>query len=301
MLPHSASFETEVADRTRFSAGLRLERRTSDYNDTDGLVAGPSESLWGGELSVVHDFNGDVSGYVTASRGYKAGGFNLGLVPDNWRNFDMEALWTLETGIKSRFDNGLIFNASVFHMWREDQQVRASFQLVPNDPASFGFATINVDGAKNYGLETDLAWQVTDSVNIYFNAGLLYGGFPSSNTEFPWLDGRDQAHAPQHTLAAGVAWQNPYGFFARVDATAKDEFYFDVSHNQKSESFGLVNARVGFENDDWRVSLWGRNLSDKYYAVRGFYFGNEPPDFPATLYTRAGDPRHIGVTIERRF
>ena len=63
----------------------------------------------------------------------------------------------------------------------------------------------------------------------------------------------------------------------------------------------LLNARVGYENDAWRVHLWGRNLTDEYYAVRGFYFGNEPPDFPATLYTRAGDRRHVGLTIERRF
>jgi iron complex outermembrane receptor protein len=32
--------------------------------------------------------------------------------------------------------------------------------------------------------------------------------------------------------------------------------------------------------------------------VRGFYFGNEPPDFPAALYTRLGDPRHYGITVK---
>ena len=31
--------------------------------------------------------------------------------------------------------------------------------------------------------------------------------------------------------------------------------------------------------------------------LRGFYFGNEPPDFPPTLYTRLGDPRHYGITV----
>ena len=64
---------------------------------------------------------------------------------------------------------------------------------------------------------------------------------------------------------------------------------------------GLVNARVGYEKDNWSVQFWTRNLFDRYYAVRGFYFGNEPPDFPATLYTRAGDPRQLGVTFDLRF
>jgi outer membrane receptor protein involved in Fe transport len=86
-----------------------------------------------------------------------------------------------------------------------------------------------------------------------------------------------------------------------LDIAAKDEFYFDVSHDQKSQPYELVNARVGLERDEWSVRLWARNLLDKEYAVRGFYFGNEPPDFPDTLYTRLGDPRQVGVTFDKRF
>jgi iron complex outermembrane receptor protein len=47
--------------------------------------------------------------------------------------------------------------------------------------------------------------------------------------------------------------------------------------------------------------VWVRNLFDRQYAVRGFYFGNEPPDFPSKLYTRAGDPRQLGVTFDISF
>ena len=295
-------FNTDLADATRLTAGLRVERRTSDYSDTDGFAAGPTDTLWGGELSISHDVNADVTGFVALSRGFKAGGFNLGIVPDEWRFFGDESMWTIESGIKSTLRDGtLALNASLFHSWREDQQARASFQLVPNDPASFGFATINIDGGRTWGAEADLDWQVTESVQLYASAGLLMGGFPNNVEQLPFLGGRDQAHAPRYTLAAGVAWRGESGFFARLDATARDEFYFDVSHNEKSEAYALLNARVGYENDDWRVHVWGRNLADEYYAVRGFYFGNEPPDFPATLYTRAGDRRHVGLTIERRF
>ena len=91
------------------------------------------------------------------------------------------------------------------------------------------------------------------------------------------------------------------GWFARIDVSGKDAFYFDVSHNQRSWSYELVNARLGFDADNWSATLWVRNMFDEEYAVRGFYFGNEPPDFPATLYTRLGDPRQIGITFEKRF
>lgn len=297
-----AQFDHEWGDATRVSAGLRVEHRTTDYSDTDGLSANPSNSFWGGELSISHDFGNEATGYITLSRGYKAGGFNLGPVPENWRYFDPEAMWTLETGIKSiLMDGALSFDASLFHSWREDQQVRASFQLVPNDPASFGFATINIDGGRTWGAEADLRWNFGEFSEIYASLGLLYGGFPASVEEFPWLENRDQAHAPRYSAAAGIVLRNARGLFLRLDASALDEFYFDVSHNQKSQAYGLLHARAGYEGDNWIVQVWARNLADRNYAVRGFYFGNEPPDFPATLYTRLGDPRQVGVTLERRF
>lgn len=297
-----AQYDRSFGDAARLSAGLRIERRTTDYSDSDGFSASPSDLLWGGDLSLSHDLGTDITGFVALSRGYKAGGFNLGVVPDNWRYFDAEAMWTIETGIKSSLlGDALQLNASVFHSWREDQQVRASFQLVPNDPASFGFATINIDGGRTYGAETDLRWRAADDLEVYASVGLLRGGFPDSVAEFPWLGGRDQAHAPRYTLATGIVYRTTNGFFARLDATARDAFYFDVSHDQKSKPYELLHARVGYESEDWVVRLWGRNLADTDYAVRGFYFGNEPPDFPATLYTRLGDPRQVGVTIERRF
>jgi outer membrane receptor protein involved in Fe transport len=297
-----AQFNTDIGDATRVTAGLRIERRSADYDDTDGFSASLTDTLWGGELSLGRDVSETVTAYSAVSRGYKAGGFNLGVVPDNWRFFGDEAMWTVEAGIKSAWlDSALTLNASLFHAWREDQQVRASFQLVPNDPASFGFATVNVDGARTWGAEADLKWRPAESIEIYASAGLLFGGFPGSVEQFPWLAGRDQAHAPRYTFAGGIAWRGERGFFARVDATARDEFYFDVSHNEASDSHVLVHVRLGYEDENWRVHLWGRNLTDEIYAVRGFFFGNEPPDFPATLYTRAGDPRHVGLSIERRF
>jgi len=35
--------------------------------------------------------------------------------------------------------------------------------------------------------------------------------------------------------------------------------------------------------------------------VRGFYFGDQPPDFPNKLYTQLGDPRNFGLQITFSF
>jgi outer membrane receptor protein involved in Fe transport len=285
----------QLGEATTLSAGLRFEHRNTDYNDTGGTIADPSESMWGGELSLAREISDSIMSYVALSRGYKAGGFNLGLVPPDRRTFGDEVLWSLETGVKASLaDDRVLLNAAVFASQRDDQQVRISEQLNPNDPASFVFYTINDSaGGEMYGLEADLRWFATDALEIYASLGLLRSKLGAS--------GRDLAHAPRYSMAAGAVYRHENGFFARLDATARDEFFFDVSHDQKSQAYELVHARIGYEGDNWGAQLWARNLTDEDYAVRGFYFGNEPPDFPATLYTRLGDPRQVGITLERRF
>ena len=44
-----------------------------------------------------------------------------------------------------------------------------------------------------------------------------------------------------------------------------------------------------------------RNLLDKTYTVRGFYFGDEPPDFDNKLYVQLGEPRNGGVHFTARY
>ena len=282
----------ELTPATRVATGFRIERRSTNYSDTAGLEAGPSETLWGGEIGISHDFT-DYSAYATLSKGYKAGGFNLGTVPDGNRDFGSEAMWTIETGVKAVLpDHGLQVNAAIFHYRRFEQQVRTSIQLVPDDPASFVFFTDNVGEGEAIGVEMEARWYPADEWEFYASLGLI---------DATLQNGRQQAHAPPFTLAAGASYHNSNGYFVQLDVSAKDAFYFDVSHDQKSRPYQLFNVRIGRETETWLTALWVRNLLDEHYAVRGFYFGNEPPDFPDTLYTRSGDPRQIGATIERRF
>ena len=295
-------FERAFGAATRLTLGLRAEHRSTDYADSAGLQVGPSETMWGGELSLNHDFTADTTGYISLSRGYKAGGFNLGFVPEGQRDFADEQLLTIEVGMKSLLmSDALSLNAAVFASRRNDQQVRTSLQLIPGDPASFVFFTDNAATGETLGLEADLRWTLSASWELYANIGLLDASFDDYRSPTGDLGGRGQAHAPRYTLAAGAQYRHDSGFFARVDVSARDEFYFDVTHDQKSQAYSLLNGRIGYDADTWLLQLWARNLLDKDYAVRGFYFGNEPPDFPNKLYTRLGDPRQIGVTIEKRF
>ena len=61
-----------------------------------------------------------------------------------------------------------------------------------------------------------------------------------------------------------------------------------------------MNLKAGYAGERWSVYAWGRNVLDEHYAVRGFYFGLEPPDFANKLYVQRGDPRQVGVTSRGR-
>ncbi|MDJ0698297.1 MAG: TonB-dependent receptor [Woeseiaceae bacterium] len=285
--------DTNLGTATRLGFGVRIEHRSADYVDSEELGKSPSDTMWGGELSISHDHSDALTSYATLSKGYKAGGFNLGLVPPGERDFDAEELWTVEAGIKAVLpENAVSVNASLFFSRPIDQQVRTSQQLVPGDPTTFVFFTDNVGRGEIIGLEADVRWAPDDNWDFYVNLGLLDSTFAG---------GREQPHAPAYTVAAGGQYRHDSGWYARIDASAKDWFYFDVSHDQRSDAYELVNARLGFDADQWSAQLWVRNLFDRQYAVRGFYFGNEPPDFPSELYIRQGDPRQVGLTLERRF
>jgi outer membrane receptor protein involved in Fe transport len=292
----------DMGESSRISIGLRVENRSTDYADSSGVIVGPAETMIGGDLTFSHRVTDALTGFISLSKGYKAGGFNLGVVPDERREFEQETVWNLEAGIKSHWlDNTLALNGSIFYSERNDQQVRTSLQLDPNDPLSFVFFTDNAAKGRTIGFEADLSWRPNDSWQLYANLGLLKAEFEDFATPQVDLTGRRQAHAPDYTIALGGIYSHPSGYFARLDLSARDDFYFDVSHDQKSTTTEIVNARVGYDADRWSAQLWARNLLDDRYAVRGFYFGNEPPNFPNELYLRYGDPRQVGVTFNMRF
>jgi outer membrane receptor protein involved in Fe transport len=294
--------EFKVREAGTLSVGARIERREVDYLDSAGLDLSPSENMIGGEIIYTHKYSKETTGFVTLSRGYKGGGFNLGFVPPGRREYAGESMWNLETGVRAYLaDRSLLVSGSVFYNIRQDQQVETSFQLNPNDPASFIFFTDNAANGKTVGLEANLLWQATDMLELFANVGLLHAKFDEFVT--PQLDasGRDQAHAPNYTYAVGGAYRHTSGWFARIDISGKDKFYFDVSHDQVSEPYSVTNARLGYDTENWIAQVWLRNAFDERYAVRGFYFGNEPPDFSPALYIRQGDPRQFGFTFERRF
>ncbi len=298
-----AQLDTQLTQQTVLTTGLRFENRSADYQDNGGLDLSPDDHMVGGQISINHSLNEQQNIYATISRGYKAGGFNLSpSLPENRRAYDPEYLVNFEVGMKALLmDYRLSLNVSAFYSERKDMQVSTSVQEDPTDPLTFVFFTGNAAEGKNQGLEADWQYQVNRNWAFHGSLGLLDAEFSDYVTVDDDFTGRAQAHAPDYTFNLGLTYAGDSGWFARADFNGSDGFYFSDSHDQQANSREILNLKVGYQADTWSVHAWGRNVLDETYAVRGFFFGLEPPDYADTLYQHLGDPQHFGVTARFNF
>jgi iron complex outermembrane receptor protein len=295
--------EAPLRTGTSFVTGLRVEQRNARYDDTRDAHFSPDYTMLGGAATLQHDLSERVRGYLTASRGFKGGGFNPGpSVPESRRQYDPEYLWNFETGVKGQFfDKRLETNVAVFHNLRRDQQLKFAIQDDPSDPLSFTYVTDSSGRGQSTGLEVEGNYRLLPWWNLFGSGTLMDTEFTSVPEESAALDGRDFSYAPRWQYSIGTRADLGAGFFVRTEVTGRDSYYFDDSHDQRSDPYSLLNASVGWRKDRWSVTAWGRNLGNESYALRGFYFGNEPPDFPNKLYIQRGDPRAFGITVSYVF
>lgn len=290
----------------KLSLGARWENYESQYADSFGESFNPSDYMLGGKISLNKILSHSSNIFFSVARGFNQGGFNLnlGLAPDSKNSnlyYDPEFLTNYEIGLNSQLFNEMMNIAAViFYSDRKDQQVLISTQVDPTDPNTFSFLTQNAAEGTNKGLELNVNLKLTESLDFFSRLGLLKTEINNWKSR-PDLEGRAQAHAPKRSYALGVSWSITDRASLSLDLVGKSSFYYSDSHDNQSKSYALANLSYNYSIGDWTYSVWARNIFDKYYSVRGFYFGNEAPDFKDKLYERHGDPRHIGITARYDF
>ena len=317
--------DSQLNNQWSLTTGLRVEQRSADYINSDGFNDNLDDTMIGGKLVLSYQQNDSSFWYGSINRGYKAGGANTnGTLPDELRVFDPEYLTNYELGYKvSLLDNDAYVRTALFYMDRTDMQVKSSNTIAREDGSTEFIAYLgNAASGNNYGLEVEAAWQVSDSINLYGSIGLLETEF----NDFITSDGlslsdEEQAHAPNYQFNIGVNYQPTDAWLFNISLDGKDEFYFsdtryyDYDDNGsveldeaipeqdvKSKATVLLNASISYLADNWQVKLWGRNLTDKDYANRGFYFPNDPRDgYVPKQYTLLSEPLVFGITLNYQF
>jgi outer membrane receptor protein involved in Fe transport len=298
------SLEADLGARSTLSAGLRVERRVAAYADSsDAGTPFPAETndMVGGNLSWSRPLADGAHLYVTLSRGYKGGGFNIGSgILSEQRSFGPETLWSAETGLKfARADSPLEFQGDLFTMRRQHMQVYLSEQLQQNNPLDYVFFTQNAANGENSGIELEGGYRLSARWRISGSAAALRTHYLEVGGVFTDLgiEGREQPFAPSYQASGALEFTEPSGWFARADTHFQGSFYYYTSDAQSASAYHLENLRFGLRRGPWEGSIWVRNALNARYAQNGFFFGLIPPNFPNQAFLDQGDPRTIGLTF----
>lgn len=251
-------------------------------------------------MGIDYDVTEDVLAYFSVDKGFKAGGFNIGIITSlaERTQVDPETLISYEVGIKSTlFDRNLRLNLSAFYYDYSDLQV-----LSVNTQAGSAVPTLGLDNAADAtikGVEVEAFATPTDWLDLGLNFGILDAKFKNylSGAIDPVtgqprdFSGNRMPGAPKFTLSANAQVTVPAGRFetrwrAEYNFTGK-KFYNNAEDQLVSsgEGYGLLNLRISLvdPDNDWELAFWGKNVTDKAHIVdatdlRGFglvprYFG----------------------------
>lgn len=312
-----AQYRADLSEQSWLNLSGRLARQELDYQDTNLTRVNHSDTDWGAELSYHYQVNNQTMLYTSLTRSFKMGGVNgsaLGKVNDTKlaafknlilanKSFGPESLIGTEFGIKGASEDGdLLVDVAVFYQWREDVQFKSHIVQGQKFTNLYNNA---VDGT-NYGMEVSLEYWLSEPLSLFANLGWLstkLNDFTQVKSgTVVTVDKRDQAHAPDYQVNLGINWHITDNLSWTLEADSKDSFYYSYSHDNQSKSVTLLHTRIQWQHEQWQLSLYARNVFDKDYANRGFYFGNDPRDeYAAKVYQQYGEPRRFGASVSYQF
>ena len=301
--------DAEIAPKLTLTTGLRVEDWEAEYRDSDAVKIDTDETLVGAKIGIVYQQNSNTMHYITLSKGYKPGGVNAdNSLVDDAREYETETLWNLDLGRTfNNMDNKLKTRLNAFYGKRKEQQVKSSVAGKDDEGnPSFIDYTANAGKGSYYGVETEMDYRPSDTLHLFANVGLLKAKFDDYTDPNPSsidMDGRTPAQSPSYQYSIGGDMMISDDLVVKANIEGKNSYYFSNRHNEKSDSYNLLNTSLEYTKNDITATLWVRNVTDEEYQTRGFgSFGNNPANGYATeLYTQQGSPRTMGVTVSYDF
>lgn len=242
--------------------------------------------------------------YANVSKGYKAGSFpNLTIsIEEQVRPVTQESLLAYEVGFKaSLLDRTLQLNGAAFYYDYSDKQIRGLTD-VPN----FGTleTLLNIPKSRVQGFELSAVWRpvhgLTISPAVSFTDSKVTKTFVNFTGTGELVDFKGQAfpNTPKWSgnTDAEYRWDLNDSMQAFVGTTisyqSKTNGFFRPAPQFEIDGYTLIDLRAGLESADgrWNASIWGRNVTDKYYwssTVRG----------SDGVVRYAGMPATYGVTV----
>ncbi len=322
----------EVVQDTNLTLGFRETADRIDGESSTYFLAAPglafttlfptgsadaTRGTWRAILD--HKFMPDVMGYVSASSGFKSGGFNLfapGTTPVR-----PEEIMAYAVGLKSSFlDRRLQVDLEAYDYDYKDQQVE-----VIESGAAFD---VNAASSRIYGTDLKINATPVRDLNLFANVGYLhgrYGSFPGAPT---YLQSPASCTPTPHRLpgplvpgdtqcsfdAAGLptirspTWSGNVGFDYKwglggagaLDLNANyyytSSFDWDPSGQYPEPGFGLLSSSLIWTSPSskYDAQLWCSNCTNKYHDLYIAEAGPSEEKAPA-------EPRYFGIKVGAHF
>jgi outer membrane receptor protein involved in Fe transport len=306
-------------DAFKLTFGAREDHETRELIDlstgfilpvvpfTSGLDHSITSNLPSGKLELDYTPRAGTLVYESISRGVKSGGFTAHNTTAAFQAdpFQPERLTAYEIGVKSDVTPTLRVNVAGFFYRYRDQQILGSVFDTGSDSYIGKFANAN---SRISGGDAQLEWHPLAGLSISQYYGFVEGYYTSTllNAASPPVnyDGRPES-IPKNTYGGDVSYGWPVGDYK---LTADSNYSFHDTYSQfflllNSNDFTiprywLANASLSLApaaGAPWTVTLWGRNIFNKYYDVTRNFF------LPTAEVAQAGEPATFGIRFSYKY
>jgi outer membrane receptor protein involved in Fe transport len=351
---HQSTYNNLFAAGLSLTAGLRLdyEKQQIDYHSTARMRIGISRNGQAVEipgirpsvieasasqsfkqvlpkLSLKYECTPRTFTYLSASKGYKTGGYNVQMSADLMQSqmqYDMmsrfvpsmavapepaekamayrpEYSWNYELGIRSELpDASVAGELTFFYTDINDMQITRFVE------SGNGRILANAGKARSLGVEASFRARLAHGLSADLNYGYTHATFldyiheKKVNGEIVRTDCKGNAlpYVPSHTLNAGMqyvrffkrGWVDQFNASAQLSGTGSIRW---TEVNDVSQPFyTLLNARAGIRKGVVSLDFWACNLANTSYAT--FYF-----ESLGQPYVQKGKPLRIGIEVSGVF
>ncbi|MDR1103711.1 MAG: TonB-dependent receptor [Tannerella sp.] len=278
------------------------------------------------KVSLRYEFTPRTFAYLSAAKGYKAGGYNVQMSADIMQShlqFDVmnafrhfmppdfeikepepvkniiaykpETSWNYEAGAKSELiEDRLRAELSLFYMDVRDLQITRFVE------SGSGRTLSNAGKAESYGAELTLSARLSDQFTADLNYGYTHAKFLDYNNAKEDYAGKYIPYTPQHTLSIGLQYNKSLrsrlidhiGASAQCNGAGK--IYWTEENGITQPFYAVVNAQAGVHRGIMSLYVWAKNLTGTDYTAFYFESLNKP-------YMQKGKPLQLGAKINIAF
>lgn len=254
-----AQLQTTLYDRVHLLGGLRWANVDVEYLEKalpvpQTFAVDDSKVL--PRAGVVVDLIDGISAYASYSEGMRWAGFNQAL------EVKPEFSEQREVGFKFNFANKLAGTVAVFEIDRTNIPV-----------INQGFVASLTDQHAE-GFETDLVYQPNDNWQILASYGYTQAEIASGPAA-----GKALVEVPEHS---GRLWVNYTfdpdvlrGWSVGAGIYAASSQFVDTFNIYETDAYYTVDAKIGYDAENYSVTLSAKNLTGEEYFVPYSWFGGQ--------------------------